>query len=61
MPSMALPANFVMVVLVCYFTFVLYRANNKLRSGQVGTIFMKKSEETVKASYRTCVVITMKI
>ena len=44
------PAKFVIVVLVCYFAFVLYKANNKLRSGQVGTIFMKKSEKTVKVS-----------
>ena len=38
------------LVLGCDLVFVVYRANNKLQSGNIGTIFRDKDEETVQAS-----------
>ena len=40
--------KFVMVVLGCYFTFVIYNANDKLQIGKIGTIFTTMIEETVQ-------------
>ena len=39
----------VMVVLFRYFAFVIYNANTKLQSGNVGTIFRTKSEQKRQA------------
>ena len=44
-------AKFVTVALVCYFTFVVYRAINKLETRDLGTMFSTKSEETVQGVY----------
>ena len=46
--------NLVMVALVCYFAFVLYRAVSKLNSGDIGTIFTLKNEETIMGCYWLC-------
>ena len=40
--------KFVMVVLGCYFAFVIINANLKLRSNNIGTIFRKVKEKTVQ-------------
>ena len=40
-----------MVALACYFAYVMYGAIKKLESGDIGTIFAAKNEETVQASY----------
>ena len=42
--------KFVMVVLGCYFVYVIIRANLRLQSGQIGTIFRTVSEKTVQGS-----------
>ena len=41
-------SKFLMVVLVCYFAFKFYKADNKLNSGQIGTSFKRKNEKTVR-------------
>ena len=40
--------KFVMVVLSCYFAFVIINANIKLQSGKIGTIFGKVKEQTLQ-------------
>ena len=40
-----------MVALGCYFAFVIYRANNKLQSEKIGTIFSTVSKKNVQAIY----------
>ena len=39
-----------MVVLACYFAYVMYGAIKKLEGGDIGTIFAAKNEETVQES-----------
>ena len=43
--------NFVMVVLGCYFAFVIINANIKLQSGKIGTIFGKVKEKTLQGKH----------
>ena len=40
--------KFVMVVLGCYLAFVIFKANSKLRSKKIGTIFSTVGQKTVK-------------
>ena len=40
--------RFVMLILCCYFAFVIFKANNKLQSEQIGTIFRTVSKKTVQ-------------
>ena len=40
--------KFVMVILSCYFGFVIFKASDKLQSKQIGTIFRTVSKETVQ-------------
>ena len=44
-------AKLVTLALVCYLSFVVYRAINKLESRDLGTMFSTKSEETVQGGY----------
>ena len=37
-----------MVALICYLAFVIFRANDKLKSGKIGTIFTTVSKKTVQ-------------
>ena len=41
----------VMVALGCYFVYVIIRANLRLQSDQIGTIFRTVSKKTVQGSY----------
>ena len=47
----------ILMALVSHFVYVIYRAHNKLTSGDVGTIFTTKSETTVKVrgKYEFCI------
>ena len=40
----------VMVTLVCYFSYEIYKASNKLASRDIGIIFTIENKKTVKAS-----------
>ena len=48
---MTLLAKVVMVALLCYFAVVIYRANIKLTSGDIGIVSTTKNQKIVKESY----------
>ena len=50
LPRMTLPAKFVMVALIFYFSVVIYRANIKFTIRDIGTVFVTKNEKTVQGS-----------
>ena len=41
----------ILMALVSHFVYVIYRAHNKLASGEVGTTLTTNSEKTVKGGY----------
>ena len=43
--------SFVMLALAGYFVAIIYRASNKLKDGNIGTIFRIVNSKTVKEIY----------
>ena len=50
---MTICAKFVLIALVCCFSFIIYLAFNKLESWEIGSTFTRRYEKSVKGS-RTC-------
>ena len=44
--------KFIMVALTCYLAFVIFRAKDKLQSGNIGTLFSTVNQKTVQGLHK---------